>query len=105
MIEQLKAHPCCLCCVRAPLQKSSTKAQAVNAVNPCDGVTKGLLPDKLSVVVNGFLMVERSDVWHREFLQTEKRNTTWKVCSYTPVHTTITVHCYRPTCSTRNYVK
>ena len=69
MIEQLKAHTSCPCCVRAPLQKSSTRAQAVNAVNPCDGVTKGLLPDKLSVVVDGFLLVERSVVRHREFLQ------------------------------------
>ena len=69
VIEQPNVHPSCPCCVRALLQKSSTRTQAVNAVNPCDGVTKMLLRDKQSIVVDGFLMVERSDVWHREFLQ------------------------------------
>ena len=60
----------CLSVLRAcTAEKWSNRTQVVNVANPGDGVTKGLLLHKQSAVVDGFLIVEQPDVWHREFLQ------------------------------------
>ena len=73
MVQRMKTKTVrapCLSVLRAcTAAKRSTRTQAANAVNPCDGVSKGLLHYKQSAVVDGFLMVEQPDVWQREFLQ------------------------------------
>ena len=73
MVQRMKTKTVrapCLSVLRAcTAAKRSTRTQAANALNPCDGVTKGLLFDKQSAVLDGFLMVEQPDLWHREFIQ------------------------------------